>query len=452
MVWRDRSLGRESPSKWWLAAVLLFAAIGLLSQETTAQRTATVLTLKQSINIALERNLDIKVAQEDIEAARQQRKEAATNFLPKFSLEYGYTRPNENSVIIGGVTFENTDTDQWRLDGTIEQPLFTGFANLSNYQLAKLGLDVANIQFERTRLDLILLVKEAYLGILGSKRLVEVEEQSVRQLQEGVRVARNFYKVGLSPKIDVLDAEVRLAEAERDLITTSNDLLVAKANFNTILRQPIDTPVEVEDILSTGPYKKTYESSAKIALRHRPELLEAEANVARADREVKLVKSDYYPTITWSLNYHRRGDTPGVNGSEFTDREFWEAGAQATWTFFEWGRTRYATSQQRARLRQSEQVLEKVKDTIRLEVKTAFLTLEAAEKAVKVAEKSIESAEENFRISGERYKEQVATATEVLDAQTRLTRSRTNYTTALVAFNLAWARLVRAMGLDAAPK
>jgi outer membrane protein TolC len=57
----------------------------------------------------------------------------------------------------------------------------------------------------------------------------------------------------------------------------------------------------------------------------------------------------------------------------------------------------------------------------------------------------------HFRISGERYEEQVATATEVLDAQTRLTRARVNYTTALVAFNLTRARLVRAMGLEEEP-
>ncbi|MGD8758164.1 MAG: TolC family protein, partial [Deltaproteobacteria bacterium] len=61
-----------------------------------------------------------------------------------------------------------------------------------------------------------------------------------------------------------------------------------------------------------------------------------------------------------------------------------------------------------------------------------------------------ESAEENFRISKERYKEQVATATEVLDAQTRLTEAKTNHTRVLAEFNVALARLVRAMGTDEA--
>jgi outer membrane protein len=451
MVWQGGHSGGKGIDLRGLVILVLGFALGLLPQKTHAQEKTPVLTLNQSIEIALERNLDVLVAKEEIEAARQQQKGAKTNFLPKFSLEYGYLRPSETEITFGGVTFQNTDSNQWHLTSTVEQPLFVGFENLSTYQLAKLGLDVAQIQLQRSRLDIILAVKEAYFGILTAAKLLDVANQSVRQLQEGVRVAESFYRVGLSPKIDLLDAEVRLAESERDVIRATNDLKVAKAHFNTILRQPIDTPVEVEDILSLTSYDRSYENSEQTALKNRPELQEADKNVARAEKEITLAKSDYYPDVKWSLNYFRRGDDPSVNGSVFTDRENWETGAVATWTFFEWGKTRHAASERRVRLRQAEDVREKVKDGVRLEVKTAFLGLQAAEKAVKVAEKSIESAEENFRISGERYEEQVATATEVLDAQTRLTQSKTNYTTALAAFNVTRARLTRAMGLEDDP-
>jgi outer membrane protein TolC len=226
---------------------------------------------------------------------------------------------------------------------------------------------------------------------------------------------------------------------------------VAKARLNTVLRQPIDTRVAVVDVLTTDPYERSYESSQQLALQHRPELLEANKNVAIAEKEVTLAKSDYYPDISLSANYYRRGDDPTVDGSDFVDRESWDIVAGARWTFFEWGKTRFATNQQRARLRQAKENLEQIKDSILLEVKTAFLSVQAAEQGIRVAAKSVESAEENFRISQERYKEQVATSSEVLDAQTRLTQARTNYTNALVVFNLARAELVRAMGLEYEP-
>ena len=444
---------RDKVKAVWLRVVALFfvvaAVVMLTPVAPQAEGSPSLLTLKQSIEMALEHNLNIQVAREEIQAARERQKEARTGFLPSLSGRYSYRRLGEVPyVVLGAREIDVNDRDQYRFTGTIEQPLFTGFAILSNYQLSRLGLDVAKIQLSRARFDLILQVKEAYFSILTSERIQEVRQQSVRQLRAGLNVAENFYQVGMSPKIDVLEAEVRLAEAKQELIRAENALTVAKARFNTILRRPIDQEVAVADILSDQPYEKPYESCLEISLKKRPELMEAEKNVASAEKEVTLAKSAYYPKVSISGNYYRAGDDPAVNGSDFVDRENWDVMAEATFTFFEWGKTRYATNLKRARLRQARQTLEQIKDDIRLEVKTSYLNMQAAEKNIWVAKKSVESAEENFRISGERYREQVATATEVLDAQTRLTEARTNYTRALAVFNVARARLIRNMGLE----
>jgi outer membrane protein len=435
----------------WLGILVICITLTLLPQQSPAQENEPILTLEESIQLALERNLEVQVAKEEIRYAAQGKNRARTGFLPRLSAEYQYRRLSENSTTVGGVSTQNADQNQYRFTGTATQPLFTGFETLSTFQLAKLGLDVAKIQLQRTRLDLILSVKEAYFEILRAEKISQVAEQSVRQLQEGVRVAQNFVQVGMRPKVDVLDAETRLGEAELQLIVANNDIGVAKARFNTVLRQPIDTKVALVDVLTTDPYERSYESTQQLALQHRPELLEADKNVDIAEKEITLTKSDYYPDISLSANYYRRGDDPTVDGSDFVDRESWDIVAGATWTFFEWGRTRFATNQQRARLRQSKENREQIKDSILLEVKTAFLSVQAAEQGIRVAAKSVESAEENFRISQERYKEQVATSSEVLDAQTRLTQARTNYTNALVVFNLARAELIRAMGLEYEP-
>lgn len=445
-----RNIGRAV----WLRAFGLFfpvAAIVLtavaLGAETKAE--APVLTLKESIEIALERNLYLHVARKEIDAAQERQKEARTGFLPSLSAEYSYHRPSEVPfVVFNGNKTNVGDQDQYRFSGTIEQPLFTGFATLSGYQLARLGLDVARIQLTQARSDLVLKVKVAYFNILKAEKIQEVAEQSVRQLQAQLKVAENFYQVGMSPKVDVLYAEVRLAEAMQELIVAENDVRLAKADFNTILRRPIDQEVVVADILSDAPYEKPYESCLKVSLEKRPELMEAEKNVAIAEKEITLAKSDYYPRVSVMGNYYRAGDHPAVDGSEFVDRENWDVLAVARWTFFEWGKTRFATNEKRVRLLQAKDALEQIKDVVHLEVKTYYLDLQASEEYIGVAKKSVESAEENFRISEERYREQVATSTEVMDAQTRLTQAKTDYTKALVFFNVAQARLIRAMGLE----
>jgi outer membrane protein len=429
-----------------VAAVVMHTAV---TPEAGVQGGPPLLTLRQSIEIALECNLDMQVARKEIVAARERQKEAKTAFLPSLSGTYSYRWLSEVPyVVLGGREIDIADQDQYRFTGTIEQPLFTGLATLSNYQIAKLGLDVAKIQLARTRFDLILEVKEAYFGILTAERIKEVAEQSVRQLQAQLDVAEDFYRVGMSPKVEVLEAEVRLAKAQQELIRVTNSLKLATARFNTTLRRPIDQDVVVADILSDQPYNKSYKSCLETSLKKRPELMEAEKNVARSAKEIALAKSAYYPKVSISSSYYRAGDDPAVNGSDFVDRENWDVMAEVTITFFEWGKTRYAVNRKRTRLSQAKEALERMKDAVRLEVKTSYLNLQAAQKNIGVAKKSVESAEENFRISKERYREQVATATEVLDAQTRLTEAKTNYTRALAEFNVAQARLIRAMGLE----
>jgi outer membrane protein TolC len=100
----------------------------------------------------------------------------------------------------------------------------------------------------------------------------------------------------------------------------------------------------------------------------------------------------------------------------------------------------------KVKVTQAEDSKIQLAEGIILEVQQDFLNMQTAEKNIGVAEKAIEQAEENLRMSEERYKYQVATATDVLDAVTLLAQARVNYYGALSDFNVARARLERAMG------
>jgi outer membrane protein TolC len=120
--------------------------------------------------------------------------------------------------------------------------------------------------------------------------------------------------------------------------------------------------------------------------------------------------------------------------------------AVASWNFWEWGKTKFRVDASKARENQAIDAAKELNDQITLEIKNAYLLLQEAEKQIAVSQKVIEQAEENFRISEERYKERVATSTEVLDAQTLLTRAKADYANALGDYNINYARLQRAMG------
>ncbi len=97
-------------------------------------------------------------------------------------------------------------------------------------------------------------------------------------------------------------------------------------------------------------------------------------------------------------------------------------------------------------LRKAKHNLAKITDEVTLEARTAFLHIEQGAKRVTVSEKAIEQARENYRINQERYQKQIATSTDVLDAQELLTQAMTNYYDSLYGYELAKAAVWRAQG------
>ena len=405
-----------------------------------------VYTLEKSVNEAIVNNWGVKTKEQKIDEAVYGKKKARSDLLPRFSTTYTYRREGE---VLGipdtDFVFGSKDNYQWQ--GTITQPLFTGFALTSAYELAKLGIDLSNMELELEKLDIALKAKEAYFNILKADKAVEVAQSAVESLQSHLKVAQNFYDVGMIPVNDLLKAEVELANADQNLIKARNGARLSRASFNIVLSKPIDSPVNVEDIqdytIEPVDFVKFYDQ----ALLKRPEIRSIDINDLQIDQQIKLAKSKYYPEIALTYNYTKAGDSPTFNGSSsLLDTNSWQAIASLSWNLWNWGSDHYSVRQKEMNKQQLVNTKKSIEDGIKLELKNAILNLEETEKRIPAAKKAVEQGEENLRVSNERYKAQVTTSTEVLDAQTLLTQARVNYYSALYDHHLAKAALLRAIG------
>ncbi len=414
------------------------------------QEKLRVYTLRESIEEALANNYSFKAKQEQVDRAVHVKKQARAEFLPKLSTTYSYTRFDEertfrSTLMAGGeVAVSSLDNYEWR--GTVTQPLFTGFALISSFELAKLGIDQSEMNVELEKLGLALKVKEAYFNILISDKGIEVAESDVEFRESNLNVARSFYNVGMVPINDVLRAEVELASAQQNLVTARNTARLARCSFNTLLSRPILSSVDVQDILVFKPEKENFDEYVEQALENRPEMKLVNINILQVEQETRLAKSKNYPEIGFTFDYIKAGDEPSVSGSPFHDANEWRATAALSWTFWEWGKTHYAVKEKESVKRELMKTKLALEDNIRLEVKEAVLRLENAEENIPTTQKAIKQGEENLRVNEERYKAQVTTITEVLDAQTLLTRARMNFYSALYNHHLARASLDRALG------
>jgi outer membrane protein TolC len=407
-----------------------------------------VYSLEKSISEALEENWSLMATREKIEQAINVKNQARSELLPKLSTSYGYNRLSEQTIFrssLGGdIAVSSQDNYQWR--GTVTQPLFTGFALVSSYDLARLGIDQSEMEFELKKLDLALRVKEAYFDILIADKAVEVAEKDVESRESNVDVARSFYKVGMIPVNDLLRAEVELGNSQQNLVKARNGSRLACSAFNIVLSKPVNAPVEVEDILIYKPEHGDFQEYESKAFAARPEMKIIGISILQTDQEVRLARSGVYPEVSLRYDYIKEGDDPNVSGSEFHDAGRWEAMAVCTWTFWEWGKSHYSVREKESLKKELIKTRMSLEDSIRLELKAAVLAMETAEKNIPTTKKAVEQGEENLRVNNERYKAQVTTITEVLDAQTLLTQARVNYYKALYSHNLASARLQRALG------
>ncbi len=429
-------------TRWFIGLIL---GILLSAGAAWAQESQKPLTLEESIRIALDRNLKLHSSAEGVVGSEFRRRAAMTDFFAKWTGQYTQTRYNAPTVVgVFGGGIAGTSKNVSTFSTTINQPLFTGGSILSNYRLEKLGVDISKTGVETVKRDIVLQVREGYFNILRTEKFLDVARQTVKQFSAQLEVTRAFFEVGIVAKNDVLQAEVRLANAKQGLVRSENDVVLAKSSFNSLLRKEIDTPLQVIDILSYSPFSLRFEDSLKEALEKRPEIKAVSLSIEQAREAVKIAKSGFFPTISLSGNYLRFSEEPSLLGDLRSER--WTIQGLATFTLGDWGKTAYKVGESKVKVTQAEDTKVQLIEGITLEVKNDYQIMLVAEKNISVAEKAIEQAEENLRMNEERYKHQVATATDVLDAVTLLAQARVNYYGALSDFNIAKARLERAMG------
>lgn len=426
-----------------VACVLISAGLARAGEKSK------IYDLTQIIERAIDVHLRIKLSQDEIKAAEAVKKSQKTNFYPTFSATYQYTHnDDEVTVPFVGVT---TPENEYTFIASVRQPLFSGFSILNRYEIAGLGLDVAKINEKLVRQNIIFEANNIYFSLLKAQKLSAVAEDTVKQIEAQADVARNFYQVGMTPLNDLLQAQVELANAKQDLVIAQNNLEAAESDLNTFLRWPINTPVQIQDVLGYTPFEKDLDYCLETAQQNRLELRIADRRVEIAEKEVKLAKKDYYPTVMLEGNIYSSGSDWKLEGEVGlrNDPQRWDIKTTAQWNFWEWGRTTHGVKEKRSRVSQAVHEKSEVQENLNLEVKRAFLKTIETEKNIATAEKAIEQAKENLRINQERYKEQVATTTDVLDAQTLLSRTMTNYYNALYDLKISKASLSRAMGQEA---
>ena len=426
-----------------VTGMILYAFLG------TAEA-ALPLSLADSIRMAMKHNETVRASLADREAARWQLSAARREAGPTVAWE-------SRAYRIGGRDFENyrqahrlaperyPDPYKNSFANTvgIRFPLFTGGRIEETIKASRYQLNAADMALENTKQSMRFAVTDAYYNILQRKNLVTVAESAFRMSSEQLSLIETQYEEGSLAKSDVLHMQVEMANYRQSLVSAKGALQIAEASLLSLLGLPENTEIETTDSLTYEPYPLSLEECLAYAEANRPDAAAADYAIKQADARVRAARSGDRPGIAAVAN-----KTVADNKAFRDDRsENWEAGIQLSWNVFDNNVTHANVKTAKASAERARAEAEGTDKAVRLETRSAYIKMKAAEDNIRSAEAAVKQAEENLTIAQVRYEEGVDILLSLTDAQEKLVQARTNYYSALYEYNLGKAELEKAMGV-----
>lgn len=429
---------------------LLFTLSALSAQETKK------LTIDEAIRIGLENSKSLHASQMKAESASARTSETNAARLPSLKLSAGYTRLSEvpDQEIKGlpapfppVVPLSPAILNTYTLKATVQQQLFTGFRLQNNSKAAELSEKASKEEFEKDKTDLIFSIRLAYWSLFRAIEVKKVVDENVAQVSAHLKDAQNLFAQGMITNNDVLKVQVQLSSVRLLQIDAKNAVELSMINLNNAIGLPLNTQIDIASVIAHDPLV-FQEVSALIrkASGNRQDVKAMEARLQAGEAYVKVASSGYYPqaSVTGNYYYNRPNNRFFPAKDEF--KGSWDLGVNINFDVWNWGATKYQTKQAQAQVAQAKDALGLLKDGISLEVTQNYLGLQKAKEKITVAKESIEQAEESYRITSEKFKRGVALTTDLLDAEVAVLRAKTDHTDALVEYELAESKLLKAVG------
>lgn len=422
------------------------------------------LSLVDALNLTLKQNSTIIKAQADLESQRGLVIQTRAIALPTVAATGNASRsdqsliqnfPFTSSTNAGaGSPFQAilTPRDSWSSAITLTQTIYQGGRTLSAFRAAQLTKDQAILNYESTVADTLLATRIAYYDVLVAEQQIIVNVASTNLLYKQFEDQQKRYDAGTVPRFNVLQAEVALDNAIPPVINAYNTYRINKNNLCNLLGYNLpdnvweDIPLSLTGKLDSDPYDIQLPSAIAEALQRRTELQALKKTEALQKENIINAEAGYKPTISAFAGWDWRSSEFEPDPNHKTEYDGWEIGGQFSWNIFDGMLSRGKVIQAKAGLDHARADVEDRARVIELEVRTDYSSFINAREVLQSQLKVEEEAEEALRLANARADAGTGTQLDVLNAQTQLTQARTTEVQALHDYDVARARLRRAIG------
>jgi len=403
-------------------------------------------SMTECIGYALTHSPQIKIAEEAAASARGQVISTMGDYLPHVGLYNTYTQTENPSlggrISMPGIRPSLISVEYYDISLQATQAIFS-WKMIPSVKASRAALRLAEVQVMGAKNDLISQVSRGFYAVLFSRQGLEISKEAESVARENYDTARALYREGKASSFDVSRAKVQWTNSQTDTLRASNAVKLSLESLRTVMFAQ-EEPVEIGGELEEKPVSLTLDDALNLAVKNRPELRALNESESLYESQVEVARSSAIPTLNASYNYLLEGRRLTTEWDDY----------YKTWTFlvslniplFDGLTTLGKVRSAKAVLGQVRSLRNGTEEQFRLEVRSAWLSLQEAHERITAQRENVSTARENLRIARERYGMGLLSFLELKDAELSLTQARTNLAQALYDYSVARSALERAVG------
>lgn len=402
-------------------------------------------TLADAIMFGLRNTPRLRVVQEQVAAARAGQDIAFAPFLPQVEFGYRFLALTTRALPAGSFVAGTLEGGEYAFslpEIGMHWTLCDFGRTSGRYGQAVTRAEIADLHLARAQQTVAYDIAGAYFQLLRARAVLRIRDQALLQSEAILKDTEARRKAGTADRNAVLRAEVEVSESRESVVAARREVFDAEARLNVVMGRSVSLPIQVVDVKAEPPFARTLEDSLQQAIHQRRELDVARRVVAEALYGERAARAEFLPKLFVRASV-LRVDSPGPLSTTVE-----AAGIHLEMPIYSGGKHRGELRKSEALERSAIANSQVILDNIALEVNLAYRAIAANRERIRLGVTAVAQARENLRLTVVKYNNGDATPTDIVDAQTALTRASMRYSSALYDYLAGLAQLEYATGGD----
>jgi len=421
-------------------------------------------SLEQCKTLALENNNIIKNGNLEIEASKQVKDAAFTNYFPKVSATgmafrfneplFKYSIPGGNLPVYDGNPANLATATQFAYFPGISlallnkanvaaitavQPVYAGGRIVTGNKLAQLGVDVKKSMLVLSKNEVLLKTEEQYWLVVSLNEKMKTLHMVELLLDTVYRQVNDAYSAGLINRNDVMKVTIKQSELQINKIKLENGIKLATMAFSQYVGVPYDSTTVLSDTLAIGQTPYVVYMDANQALSNREEYKLLQQSVKAEELQTKLKHGEFMPEAGVGVGalYYDILDKGTSNTMVFVSVKI---------PISDWWGASHTLKERKFKEDIARNNCRNNSELLLLQIQKTWNDLNEAYKQIEVVNQTIKQAEENLRINNDNYKAGIVNVSDMLEAQATLQQAKDQLSDALAGYKVKLVSYLQATG------